>query len=568
MNWFNNMKIRVKFLMIVLILVSSLLITEIVSREIVYKAYDEQIYAKTVQILSTYSDRIEIEFSKMETITFSMVGDTVMQNHLMTIRDEKVGSEDWVEARSTINYLLDTYQLGNPFFKNLWIFTEFVDIGKIKGTEMFSKAERANYITKAKQAEGSMLIILDDAGVTLVRDIRQIKYMNLTSLGVMAAVVDFKALAESCLSSFKKNDMDLDVDIYKGDILIYSSHPEKAKYAFQKKGWRIENNDFVVSYSSAKYGMDFVASVSYTDIYKSITVANRISFFIVLVVALIAIFFTILLVNIIVKGLSVLVSRMDEFKSGLKPDERLQSPYNARRDEIGKLHRHFSHMIEEYQELMAKHYESILLLKESQYMQLQQQIQPHFLFNTLSSISWMAYENGDEELAHITVALSRILRTTLNQKKKVVTVKEELEVIRDYLFIQKSRYGDKLIFEINLQDEILNEQLPPMTLQPVVENAITHGLEEMLETCIIKISGRFYDDYAEIVIANNGPPIDMDVLKKVESGAIKAKGMGIGLNNINNRIILAFSPEYGLSFRNENGFTHVIIRIPHGTVME
>ena len=567
-RWFNDLKLREKFLLIIVFLAAAILVSEALSRSITNKAYDEQLYTKTVQILSTYSDRMEIEFKKMETVTFSIIGDPAMQDYLIIMRDNRIGSDSWIEARTKAGSIVDNYYFNSSFFKNLWILTDNGDIGKLSSAAAFSTRGRTESIEKAKEAQGSMRLLPSKDGLTIVREIRQIKFLELSNLGIIVTDIDFTALAESCGQSFARAGIALDVDIFSAEHLLYSSTRKDAAPRYTTDGWRVEDGRFIVCYTSANLDLNFVVSVPYDEIYTSIREANRVSATLAVALTLVAISLCFILVSNISRGLTVLVARMDDFKRGVPQDERSFSHYSSRKEEIGKLHRHFTEMTDDYHALMQKHFESQILLKESMLLQLQQQIQPHFLFNTLSTISWMAYANRDEEVAHITESLSRILRASLDSSERIVTVKEELVIIENYLFIQKTRFHDKLMFDIDIEESVLSTPIPPLTLQPVIENAISHGLEEILEPCTIKIYSAVRGDSTEIIIANNGPPIDEDVLSKIERGEIKGKGMGIGLSNIDKRIKLAFSEDYGLSFANENGFVKVIIHLPRGAVEE
>jgi two-component system sensor histidine kinase YesM len=561
-KWFGDIKIRDKFMLIITVLVLLIIGFEIQSRRLPYSAYDEQLYEKTLQILSTYSNHMESEFNKMEAITYLIIGDPFVQDHLIALRNEAVGSKGWVEARVRLYDIIENHSLNNPFFQSLKLLTCDVDIGSSNTVFAVSAEQKAAWMEKAAAAGGGMLLLDDGAGLVLIREIRQIRQLELSTLGVIAVKIDFAALNDSCGKSFEKAGLALDVDIYRDGGLLYASHPEKPALSYGRDGGRVENDKFVVDYTSQKLGLTFVVSVSYDGIYKSIRAADRLSLLLTALVIAVAAILSALLVNSIARGLTLLVVRMDGFRDGISQDESRFARYSSRKDEIGRLHWHFGKMSVDYQTLMEKHYESQLLLKESQFRHLQQQIQPHFLFNALSSISWIAYANKIDEAARIAESLGRILRATIEKNEKIVTVKNELDMLDDYIFIQKARYGDKLAVDVDVDSEILGAPIPPMTLQPLVENAIIHGLEEILEPCAIRLTGRAAGGRAELVIANSGPPIDTEILEKVSSGAVKAKGMGIGLNNINARIKLAFSEEYGLEFRNGGGFACVIVKIP------
>ena len=143
-----------------------------------------------------------------------------------------------------------------------------------------------------------------------------------------------------------------------------------------------------------------------------------------------------------------------------------------------------------------------------------------------------------------------------------ITVREDLQTVRDYLSIQEIRYGERLQVEYAVDDAVMPCHIPAMTVQPLVENAIHHAAEHMLDTCIIRISGNVVPDGIDVIVQDNGPGIDEDILTKLESGEVQPEGLGIGLRNIHKRVQHTFGKEYGLRIRCEDGCTQIIIHLP------
>ena len=162
----------------------------------------------------------------------------------------------------------------------------------------------------------------------------------------------------------------------------------------------------------------------------------------------------------------------------------------------------------------------------------------------------------------MTDALGKMLRASLSDKRDIVTVAEDLQFTREYLRIQLIRYGDRLRVEYDVGDAFLSCRIPAMTLQPLVENAVHHAAEEMLDTCVIRIGACAVQGGVDVSVEDNGPGIDEDILSKLESGEIRPEGLGIGLRNIHRRVQYAFGPDYGLRVKNERGRTRVIVHLP------
>ena len=194
---------------------------------------------------------------------------------------------------------------------------------------------------------------------------------------------------------------------------------------------------------------------------------------------------------------------------------------------------------------------------------LQQQIQPHFMFNTLSTIAWTAYENKDEKAARMSEALCEILRYSVNNNLISISVREEMNIVNAYIFIQKIRYEGRFEVEVDMPEDIMETEIPPFTLQPIVENTIVHVVERSLEPCKIKVSGGITDNMVEIKIEDSGSSLETDTLEKLEAGEKKSKGNGVGLLNINRRIKHLYSEEYGLSISKNENNSCVMIKVPY-----
>ena len=231
-------------------------------------------------------------------------------------------------------------------------------------------------------------------------------------------------------------------------------------------------------------------------------------------------------------------------------------------DEVAVLSQGFNDMAGKMQELVDKVRDDEQKMRKADLRLLQEQINPHFLYNTLESIYCLAQNLEDQRIAVMTNALGKLLRSSLNDKRDVITVSEDLQVTRDYLSIQQIRYGERLQVEYDFPQDILTCRIPAMTIQPLVENAIHHAAEKMLDVCVIRVSGAATADGVDIIVQDNGPGTDEDILNKLESGEVQPEGLGIGMRNIHKRVQHAFSEQYGLRVCSEEGQTQIIVHLP------
>ena len=236
-------------------------------------------------------------------------------------------------------------------------------------------------------------------------------------------------------------------------------------------------------------------------------------------------------------------------------------------DEVGELGGSFNTMVKEIRKLMylVKMEERKKRIAEMNV--LQAQIKPHFMYNTLDTIRWMAEENNKKDIIQIIEALTNLLRISLSKGKEIISVREEMNHILNYLTIQKIRYEDKMDYEINFDENILDYNIVKLILQPLVENAIYHGIKEKRGNGKIIIQGKVEGDYLLFIVKDDGCGIDEDKLNEINENLryhdIKDNKIGYGIFNVNERIKIRYGDDYGLKFDSIFGkMTVVEVRHP------
>lgn len=205
-------------------------------------------------------------------------------------------------------------------------------------------------------------------------------------------------------------------------------------------------------------------------------------------------------------------------------------------------------------------------LRKAEFELLQAQINPHFLYNTLDAIVWSAEAGNQKQVVNMVGSLSEFFRTSLNKGKEMVTIREELQHVRSYLEIQQIRYQDILSYEIDVPQELHNYLIPKITIQPLVENALYHGIKNRRGGGKISVTGELGEDDYIIKVTDDGIGMDEERLSQVRRGLTDQdpdSGKIYGLYNVNERIRLEFGEEYGISIDSayEKGTT-LTIRLP------
>ncbi|MFC5402247.1 sensor histidine kinase [Cohnella soli] len=239
-----------------------------------------------------------------------------------------------------------------------------------------------------------------------------------------------------------------------------------------------------------------------------------------------------------------------------------------RKDELGMLSVKFNKMASQIHELFAKVNEEQKTKRELELKMLYAQINPHFLFNTLNSIRWLADASKVFNVSKVIVALANLLKSSILHKNEWITVREEIDNVKNYVTIQKFRYASLFIDEYDIDDSIADCGIPKLILQPIVENSIIHGFEGLSRKGLIRIRARKEGEKIVITVSDNGVGADRQRLDEMMTGqgqgGQSGKFSGIGIHNVNARLVLHYGTESALRVQSEPGegmITTVVIPI-------
>lgn len=568
-RFWRNLRVRIKFAAIVLLAIALVSITAVASLRFPQEAYDERLYESSAQMITLFSNQIEARLQDFEAISYRILTDNALQKNLSVMKRTPPGTTAWVSAQNEVANRMAYFSL---WFSDTVSFQLKTRAGTTY-SHFFGASVNEDRLTPERLAYASghigRLVWLVEAGNTpklfLLREIREIEGLTLDTLGTMLIEVNFGALVDKALRGMTQIGTPLLCAIYDDGVCLYASNdairglePGEDGYVYMKLG----GQDMLCVRYTAGNGMKYVTLVDYGQIRSTVSKAVFVTMATIIGATVLALFISMLLMNSILKHLRILLEKFDSFGFTPRPIETTDSPYQNRQDEIGQLHRHFDKMTRAWDRMNRDKEEQQRLLQEKQMQQLRAQVRPHFLYNTLESIYCLAQNASDERIATMTDALGKMLRASLNDKRDIVTLGEDLQVAREYLRIQLIRYGDRLRVEYDVDDALQNHLIPAMTIQPLVENAVHHAAEEMIDTCVIRISAHAGEGCVDVVVEDNGPGMDEDILNKLESGEVKPEGLGIGMRNIHRRVQYAFTERYGLRVKCENGHTRIIVHLP------
>ena len=295
-------------------------------------------------------------------------------------------------------------------------------------------------------------------------------------------------------------------------------------------------------------GWDVLYLVNKNELSANVSAIRTITEGFVIAIAFIIVLLAIWISRLINRPLEQLVSAIRKVGEG--KDYVIDEQFGD--DEIGRIGNQFKNMVEQNLNLKDRLYRAEIKQKESELIALQAQINPHFLYNTLDSIYLMTQMGRAVEAGKMTLALSDMFKISLSKGQEFIKVKDEVNHIKNYLYIQKMRYGNKIDYEIEVSDRIMEEQMLKLILQPIIENSIYHGLEPKGSGGMIAISGVRQRDDMVFSISDNGVGMENEEWKK-----------GYGLRNVMQRIQLYYGDNYGIEIESKVGKgTRVTVCLP------
>lgn len=407
----------------------------------------------------------------------------------------------------------------------------------------------------------------DDEMISLSREVQS--YENGTFRGVILINLNMNKITEICNSFQEKQENFICIINDKGE-LVYEQQNGKERFAFDEKEnrqklntalERMKESCFRLNYRGEKYlvtrtdmkttGWTLVSMVPY----KSVMAETMAISGVMILAVVITLIVTLLLLNRILTGVVKPLKKLEKYMVQVNPDNMDQRMEILTDDEIGHLSMKFNQMMNRIRNLKEQVIEEQEDKRKYELQALQAQINPHFLYNTLDSIIWMA-ETNDSNIVAMTEALAKLFRISLNKGNEEISLERELEHVKNYLIIQSMRYADKFTYEISVDPGVERCRTIKLILQPIVENCIYHGIKKKRGTGKITIRAYRREQNLIIEVSDDGCGMPKEICRKILSDEIESEnisGSGIGVKNVNERIQLRFGKKYGLSYSSEEG---------------
>ena len=407
----------------------------------------------------------------------------------------------------------------------------------------------------------------DDEMISLSREVQS--YENGTFRGVILINLNMNKITEICNSFQEKQENFICIINDKGE-LVYEQQNGKERFAFDEKENRQKLNTALGKMKDSCFGLNYRGEkylVTRTDMkttgwtlvsmvpYKSVMAETMAISGVMILAVVITLIVTLLLLNRILTGVVKPLKKLEKYMVQVNPDNMDQRMEILTDDEIGHLSMKFNQMMDRIRNLKEQVIEEQEDKRKYELQALQAQINPHFLYNTLDSIIWMA-ETNDSNIVAMTEALAKLFRISLNKGNEEISLERELEHVKNYLIIQSMRYADKFTYEILVEPGVERCRTIKLILQPIVENCIYHGIKKKRGTGKITIRAYRREQNLIIEVSDDGCGMPEEICRKILSDEIESEnisGSGIGVKNVNERIQLRFGKKYGLSYSSEEG---------------
>lgn len=444
-----------------------------------------------------------------------------------------------------------TYQLLHPNLKSIKLYTDCGLPAYKKYVYPFESMENEPWFDQIKNSYQPIWFITDDHHLLSVRKlIDNLTYKKTNYLCIEANFASFFSPLSSILSDGT-------------GVLVWSSATNTAP-SFSEDNCGLSTvpqtlNDLKTDYLYASHKLSCGWTVSY---YRSIYSCHEMNFPAIAVLWVLASLLMTLLFCCTYMICGTLIEPIEKLSRKVQSITASGShaPIKTRRtDEIGDLTQHFNQMVQQV-------YQNKLQINEYRLKALYAQINPHFLYNTMDMINWLAQQGRTAEVSSAVQSLSRFYKLTLSRKQSISTIAQETEHATIYLEIQNMRYHNSIEFVSDIPDELMEYQIPKLTLQPLIENAVLHGiLEKDDKAGTIVLTGWLEDSSIVLLISDDGVGISPDKLSSILSGegSSSSGGTNIAVYNTHRRLQILYGTDYGLTYSNNpGGGTEVEIHIP------
>ena len=566
-----NISLLNKFMLIIIMVIFSLYLIFMFSVSFLVGKYNQILCSEKASLIRFAASAVESRLSDIDKISKDILVNTNIQKNLDDLSNNYENIRVPVVKRELYNELLN-YLFASQYIKAIEIVS---NNGEIISTSLTGEVGIYNkyLLNDLKNVNGSTLCYtLNENKIVLnARQVRKMKYMTLEHIGNIYIFIDIDSV-------FKDSFKEIDYVIDKSNLIVFNKgeriFPINSEYTDEQvsliitglynKNYDIRtlnnNKKLIIKVKMKSEDWHYIYLMNYDDLFYDI---SKVKISVLIAVSLCGIItsaITTSLISNICRHLITLIEKIKKFS--LEEEIETSQYYKERNDEIGKLYQAFGDMSNNIINLRNENYKKQILLKDTQLKMLQQQINPHFLYNTLDMANWLAISSGMEDISVLISSLGSLLRNSISNNKDIILLSEELDILNDYINIQKIRFKDRFVCNIMIPENMYKLPVPKLCIQPLVENAVKYSLEYDEDICSIYIEAGEKEDIYYIKVSNTGSEFSDEIIDKINKNERIGNGMSIGLDNIDKRLKILYGTQFGIKIFNKDNMATVIITVP------
>lgn len=546
---------------IILLALFSALIPLLVIGPLTFIYFSKVIENKVSTTIDNFLTIVDWNINAFASNVENLSNDIFLSNEIQSyLTYKKTDAKLYRLETSSLENLNNITVVNNPYINSIYVGNENHGFLKVNRGErnlkydVYQAVKKSNIYSRLLHSQwqgewlnGSNLDLVKDNNQSLLygRNIRDLgtKEQN----GIVLIDLD-RSYFENM---FKNSNPPGDILILDGDKILFSSSKRfsstqvaeiiqgREKNGTSKKVINGTRYFFNV-HTNKETNWDVVSMIPYENIVREVNQLRLVTISLLVIALIISLIFALFITRRITNQLSLL--RMVTEK--MEKREKIVGIDFNNVDELGEIGKQIVHLYNWNNDLTKRLYKSQIKEKEAELLALQSHINPHFLYNTLNTIFWMAEKAKEKQIAKIAINLSKIFKLTLNDGNHITSVKNEIEQVKSYLDIQNIRFDHKIHYSFTIEPEIMEESIIKLLLQPIVENAVYHGLEHQ-ESGTIMIEGTKVEKGLLFIIRDTGKGFDMNVVDITKNG--------YALKNINERLKIYYGKDYGLKIESEIG---------------
>ena len=573
-SFFSKRNLMTQVMMVNGVVIATLAIMTFIFANYFIKNYEVMLNSQLATILEISSDSLQTTVDNIEESSMEFMVNDDLQSWLHTLEQgDTYVYEDFVASNELKKQLLELVNDQQAIKFAVMLDNDYNQIASAMG-QTPSWDDSKSEIIKSNMTDGERYKWIAPADgldeLVVVRQMVDLSNPELTAEGVLVIGIDIDVLVKEKNSNLK--EYPLKSLIMSGEEVLYTEfeNEDDAK-SFMDRITGEDASKAETRFNDVRYyhtckeldtsGWKYAIYVERDAVFGN--VERIINICVVVFIAMIFLVFYISYITTrkMVRPLSKLSKQMKKVENGVF--EGVEITDVGGENEITSLAVDFNVMVKQIETLIQENYLKKMLLQESELKLLQSQINPHFLYNTLESINWMAKGGRTKEISVMVQALSKLFRSTVNNKEFVITVREELELLNNYITIQQIRFEERLEVYIDVDGEFTEYKIPKFILQPLVENSIKYALERYSTTCVIKIYAKKTENGMKLYIEDNGPGIEEAQLERIRNNKPVESKSGIALKNIRRRMEIMYHSEDAMELVSEEGKgTTIILSIP------